>query len=683
MHARGNTQHLPVLGFWATMEDRLPEEFHCPITHEIMKDPVIAIDGHSYERSAIQEWFRRGQETSPRTNDPLQSQQLYPNHALRNVIEKYDDERSILRAELMNIRQAIRREIAAGEKMISIINALDIGDSPPSSETIDLVRKRKRDEEDDSRRVVDQEEKEAEVIVTDNSIIEMAISDQRNSLNFRKRTLSEMLQRNKEEGTMMLREQVALSQELNDNRDEIQFEEREKKYQENLASLREKLSTFVKHRINLETISPAGSEPNLQTLLDGYGTLETKCKSDIETLDQEYRESILPLKDEAILKRIQIRERLTEIDASYPVVVLTGESLQSQFNECAKETEDLNEIKSDLSDALQWAKQATNRMYSPSVHSLPSLLLSFKLHARLELQSGKGKPQLLAKGFSPKRLKRFGVSLREMMGTSAGFSLRDLKEGGYTILEMNQEGISLQELANLEETNPLHAPHAPFPSLKRPSYDLKREETDIDEEEEHVGLVVSQESCTPATVPPPPPPPTIVTTKHSSSSSSIRTSSSSARGPHPLTMISLRCRRINDGFTATEARKAGYHLSHFKDAGYRPRDLFLAGYSDNEMKEAKFSLRAIIGSQKSAKQHRDDGCSAIDLHRDHYPIQELYQAGFSYDELEIAGYSVEELVSIGRSPDEPWKYHRSVRLAEAGILTKAAVGEEEDNHSDR
>jgi hypothetical protein len=31
----------------------LPASFYCPITAEIMKDPVIATDGNTYERNAI------------------------------------------------------------------------------------------------------------------------------------------------------------------------------------------------------------------------------------------------------------------------------------------------------------------------------------------------------------------------------------------------------------------------------------------------------------------------------------------------------------------------------------------------------------------------------------------------------------------------------------------------------
>jgi hypothetical protein len=33
--------------------------FLCPITHELMTDPVTDPDGHSYERSAIEDWLKK------------------------------------------------------------------------------------------------------------------------------------------------------------------------------------------------------------------------------------------------------------------------------------------------------------------------------------------------------------------------------------------------------------------------------------------------------------------------------------------------------------------------------------------------------------------------------------------------------------------------------------------------
>ena len=57
----------------------------CPITNEIIKDPVIALDGHSYERTAIVQWFKRSQ-TSPLTGEHLESKLLIPNHSFRKAM---------------------------------------------------------------------------------------------------------------------------------------------------------------------------------------------------------------------------------------------------------------------------------------------------------------------------------------------------------------------------------------------------------------------------------------------------------------------------------------------------------------------------------------------------------------------------------------------------------------------
>ena len=68
---------------------RKPPEFCCPILHDLMSDPVVAADGHSYERDAIEKWIYDGNCTSPMTNDILASQSLIPNVNLRNLIQKY------------------------------------------------------------------------------------------------------------------------------------------------------------------------------------------------------------------------------------------------------------------------------------------------------------------------------------------------------------------------------------------------------------------------------------------------------------------------------------------------------------------------------------------------------------------------------------------------------------------
>lgn len=66
----------------------VPVGFVCAITREVMRDPVVTSDGHSYERTAIERWFASGRRTSPRTNVAI-STSVLPNIALRQVIEDY------------------------------------------------------------------------------------------------------------------------------------------------------------------------------------------------------------------------------------------------------------------------------------------------------------------------------------------------------------------------------------------------------------------------------------------------------------------------------------------------------------------------------------------------------------------------------------------------------------------
>lgn len=71
-----------------------PNEFKCPITMEIMRDPVICADGHTYERAALIRWFQN-HDTSPKTGAVVESKTLIRNYGLRALItdflNKYSD----------------------------------------------------------------------------------------------------------------------------------------------------------------------------------------------------------------------------------------------------------------------------------------------------------------------------------------------------------------------------------------------------------------------------------------------------------------------------------------------------------------------------------------------------------------------------------------------------------------
>ncbi|XP_074470643.1 WD repeat, SAM and U-box domain-containing protein 1-like isoform X4 [Sebastes fasciatus] len=67
----------------------IPDEFLCPITRELMREPVIAADGYSYERDAINSWINTKNRSSPMTNLPLLTTLLTPNHTLKMAIGRW------------------------------------------------------------------------------------------------------------------------------------------------------------------------------------------------------------------------------------------------------------------------------------------------------------------------------------------------------------------------------------------------------------------------------------------------------------------------------------------------------------------------------------------------------------------------------------------------------------------
>lgn len=67
----------------------IPHEFLCPITLEIMIDPVIVATGQTYERESIQQWLDSGHRTCPKSGQELTHLSLAPNFALRNLIRQW------------------------------------------------------------------------------------------------------------------------------------------------------------------------------------------------------------------------------------------------------------------------------------------------------------------------------------------------------------------------------------------------------------------------------------------------------------------------------------------------------------------------------------------------------------------------------------------------------------------
>ncbi|XVF12244.1 hypothetical protein REPUB_Repub08aG0098800 [Reevesia pubescens] len=71
------------------MELEIPRHFLCPITLDLMKDPVTLSSGITYDRESIETWLEDGNFTCPVTNQVLRSFDQIPNHSLRKMIQDW------------------------------------------------------------------------------------------------------------------------------------------------------------------------------------------------------------------------------------------------------------------------------------------------------------------------------------------------------------------------------------------------------------------------------------------------------------------------------------------------------------------------------------------------------------------------------------------------------------------
>ncbi|KAL5799111.1 hypothetical protein ACOSQ2_003931 [Xanthoceras sorbifolium] len=72
------------------MEMEYPVDFRCPISMEMMRDPVTICTGVTYERKNIEKWFSTYKKNiCPATMQPIHSFDITPNHTLKRLIDSW------------------------------------------------------------------------------------------------------------------------------------------------------------------------------------------------------------------------------------------------------------------------------------------------------------------------------------------------------------------------------------------------------------------------------------------------------------------------------------------------------------------------------------------------------------------------------------------------------------------
>ena len=68
-----------------------PHEYLCPISQDLMKDPVVCSNGQCYERVEIAKWLKKHQR-DPLSNARLKDKKLTPNVPLKKLIRQWQEE---------------------------------------------------------------------------------------------------------------------------------------------------------------------------------------------------------------------------------------------------------------------------------------------------------------------------------------------------------------------------------------------------------------------------------------------------------------------------------------------------------------------------------------------------------------------------------------------------------------
>lgn len=72
-----------------------PEELRCPISLQLMHDPVIIASGQTYERICIEKWFSDGHNTCPKTQQQLPHLYLTPNYCVKGLVASWCEQNGV------------------------------------------------------------------------------------------------------------------------------------------------------------------------------------------------------------------------------------------------------------------------------------------------------------------------------------------------------------------------------------------------------------------------------------------------------------------------------------------------------------------------------------------------------------------------------------------------------------
>ncbi|CBI38099.3 unnamed protein product, partial [Vitis vinifera] len=91
-----------------------PVDFRCPISMELMQDPVTISTGVTYERKNIEKWlFSYNNKTCPTTMQRINSFDITPNHTLKRLILAWQNEEAARSCDSRPVRSLKHDELVS------------------------------------------------------------------------------------------------------------------------------------------------------------------------------------------------------------------------------------------------------------------------------------------------------------------------------------------------------------------------------------------------------------------------------------------------------------------------------------------------------------------------------------------------------------------------------------------
>jgi hypothetical protein len=136
------------------MELTLPVHFRCPISLDLMKDPVTLSTGITYDRESIEAWIEAGNVTCPISNQVLTSVELVPNHTIRNMIQDWCVENQSYGIERVPTPRIPVSSVEVSEMLSKITMASQRGDHVGCRELVAKIKALGQERERNKRCIV-------------------------------------------------------------------------------------------------------------------------------------------------------------------------------------------------------------------------------------------------------------------------------------------------------------------------------------------------------------------------------------------------------------------------------------------------------------------------------------------------------------------------------------------------